>query len=90
MLGNRGFEGLCVCQTLLQLFDSQLERRHVAVLAISIIVTCSGVIQEDTDLLSLPRAKLSLAAEHSFSRPAFSQAVQAGSLPSHYEEGTST
>lgn len=34
-------------------------------------------------LRSLPRANWSLAAEHSSDRPALSQAVQAGSFPSH-------
>lgn len=43
-----------------------------------------------TQLRSLPRANCwSLAAEHSFSRPAFSQAVQAGNLPSHWLRGQS-
>ena len=37
-----------------------------------------------TYLLSFPRANWSLAAVHSFSRPALSQAVHAGSLLSHW------
>jgi hypothetical protein len=41
-------------------------------------------------LRSLPRANWSLALEHSFSRPAFSHAVQAGSLPSHLMKSFST
>jgi hypothetical protein len=35
-------------------------------------------------LLSFPFANWSLELEHSLSRPVFSQAVHAGSLPSHY------
>ena len=38
------------------------------------------------NLLSLPFANWSLALEHSLALPDFSQAVQAGSLPSHLQQ----
>jgi len=45
--------------------------------------TSSHMDDAMTHLLSLPRANWSFAAVHSFSRPARSQAVHAGSLLSH-------
>lgn len=88
MNGDRSFTGPRIFQPSFQLLYPHLQSSDVAWgcqqgvpgLSLKQELEMAGA----TYLRSFPRANWSLAAEHSFSRPAFSQAVHAGSLPSHY------
>lgn len=84
MQSHRSFSRLGICDASLQLLYAKLEGSDIAgERAQGLVIEGLWEQSVKTHLLSLPRANWSLAAEQAFSRPAFSQAVQAGSFPSH-------
>lgn len=83
VLSHRCLSGPGIGQPSLKLLDAKFESCNVAFPSVSCGSPgqCRGLCSY---LRSFPRANWSLALEHSFSRPAFSQAVHAGNLPSHW------